>query len=117
MPKIRAPFTPEQVLALNGFQRWGRMHPFTCVKHSDVPLKAETNGWRCYEPDCEYRQDWAHDFMAKAKFCTDDAPCPADSPACEYWIHVDAKDVDPEADGDKIPFHCPHCGRTFDVEL
>lgn len=72
MAKITAPFSDAQVEALNEFQKSGVMHPFTCGKNkskkcklSDIHegfLVATKNGWVC--PDCGYRQDWAHDFMA-----------------------------------------------------
>lgn len=64
---IRAPWTPEQVAALNRFQAEGGMHPFTCGNtHAtpDLHLVAHTDGWHCWLPDCDYRQDWAHRFMA-----------------------------------------------------
>ncbi|MER6350603.1 hypothetical protein ABT186_01805 [Streptomyces sp. NPDC001634] len=65
--KIYAPWTPEQVSALNRFQQRGGMHPFTCGKdhHSvRVVLMAHRDGWHCSDPECGYRQDWAHAFMA-----------------------------------------------------
>lgn len=68
---IRAPWTPEQVDALNAFQRRGGMHPFTCGgEHTPASpaLVAYTDGWRCPQPygeSCDYRQDWAHAFMAE----------------------------------------------------
>lgn len=64
---MKAPFTPEQVAALNEFQK-GPMHPFTCPgdkKHcyKDNVLVATEQGWVCA---CgEYTQDWAHDFMVE----------------------------------------------------
>lgn len=67
---IRAPWTPEQVTALNAFQQRGDMHPFTCGgDHTpgSPSLVAYTDGWRCPQPygeACDYRQDWAHAFMA-----------------------------------------------------
>ncbi len=67
---IRAPFTPEQVAALNAFQRRGGMHPFTCGgEHAPGSpiLVARADGWHCTDPygeACDYRQDWAHAFMA-----------------------------------------------------
>ena len=67
---IRAPWTPEQVAALNAFQRRGGMHPFTCGgDHApgSPSLVAYSDGWRCPQPygeACDYRQDWAHAFMA-----------------------------------------------------
>ncbi|NUR03417.1 MAG: hypothetical protein HOY79_44945 [Streptomyces sp.] len=65
--KIYAPWTPEQVEALNRFQQYGGMHPFTCGNdHSsmNVVLMAHQDGWHCSAPACHYRQDWAHAFMA-----------------------------------------------------
>jgi hypothetical protein len=66
--KVTAPFTPEQVESLNGYQSALLFHPFTCRhrddgKHTDeAVLIASTDGWQC--PCCDYRQDWAHAFMA-----------------------------------------------------
>jgi len=63
-----APWTPEQVEALNKFQHSGRFHPFTCGKRSDHNnndiLVATPAGWVCPYPGCDYTQGWAHDFMA-----------------------------------------------------
>lgn len=76
--KVEAPWTPEQVAALNRWQDSGRVHPFTCGSGNRMDaehqiqqanrggdfgqLIASTNGWFC--PACSYRQTWAHDFMA-----------------------------------------------------
>ena len=65
--KVRVPWSDAQVEALNGWQAAGRFHPFTCP--GDKPecdgrreLVATAEGWVCR---CgEYRQDWAHGFMA-----------------------------------------------------
>jgi hypothetical protein len=65
--QIHAPWTPEQVAALNRFQAEGGMHPFTCGNdHATgaLHLVAHEDGWHCWLPDCDYRQDWAHRFMA-----------------------------------------------------
>lgn len=65
--KIRAPWTPEQVNALNAFQSGGGMHPFTCAADhhgTAMALIARTGGWHCSAPTCDYRQGWAHAFMA-----------------------------------------------------
>jgi hypothetical protein len=63
---IHAPWTPEQVAALNAFQHHGGMHPFTCP--ADHPgeriLTAHPDGWHCPDSRCRYWQDWAHAFMA-----------------------------------------------------
>jgi hypothetical protein len=55
--RIDAPFSPDQVYALNRFQNAGITHPFTCIFHSDEPLVAQTDGWHC--PICPYHQTWA----------------------------------------------------------
>ena len=73
----QAPWTPEQVEALNKWQREGPFHPFTCggdrgdeahrkyAEQNNDPdfglLVATPEGWKC--PVCDYKQDWAHDFM------------------------------------------------------
>jgi hypothetical protein len=77
-----APWTDEQVVALNAFQTAGRFHPFTCgndrgdENHRKVAkergdrdfglLVATKEGWVC--PACDYRQNWAHPFMAGNAF-------------------------------------------------
>ena len=67
---IKAPFTPDQVAALNRFQHSGLGHPFTCgsgrrtdATHLDREgvLVATEAGWKC--PYCDYTQDWAHEEM------------------------------------------------------
>lgn len=63
MTKSRAPWTVEEVQALNDWQHCGWVHPFTCAR-SHVEgrnLVATLNGWLCLI--CGYRQDWCHDFM------------------------------------------------------
>ena len=77
---ITAPFSAAQVAALNAYQATARFHPFTCggermdaahrarqaVHGGDFgQLVAEPDGWRC--PVCNYRQDWAHAFMAELR--------------------------------------------------
>lgn len=47
---ITAPWSSEQVAALEQFQP-----PSLVPSHS---------GWYCPDPSCDYRQDWAHAFMA-----------------------------------------------------
>jgi hypothetical protein len=61
---IKAPWTAAQVDGLNRYQRFGKMHPFTCPGHDgggDRDLVATRSGWICCH--CDFRQDWAHDFM------------------------------------------------------
>jgi hypothetical protein len=61
--KIHAPWTAEQVGALNRWQKLGYVHEFTCPgDHADDrALVAAADGWHCLT--CGYTQDWAHDFM------------------------------------------------------
>ena len=80
--KIKAPFTPEQVINLNAYQKQGHFHPFTCgsakrcvekvTHHShkgdivwevSTTLVATEAGWVC--PNCDYTQDWAWGFMGE----------------------------------------------------
>lgn len=76
---IFAPWTDEQVAALNRFQVESGMHPFTCggtrfdEKHGDTGwrLIATRGGWIC--SGCDYTQDWAHTHMANER-------------ALEMWI-------------------------------
>lgn len=77
LDKLEAPWTPNQVAALNEYQRDGKFHPFTCVNRNNdahrayaethaLPdhgiLVARRDGWFC--PVCDYRQGWTHPFMA-----------------------------------------------------
>lgn len=79
MTRVEAPFSPEQVEALNTYQRTGTFHPFTCGnERTDAAhqayarengdrdfglLVATHSGWEC--PVCQYRQSWAYAFMAE----------------------------------------------------
>ncbi len=67
---IYAPWTPEQVAALNRYQQLRDFHPFTCGSgrrqdefHLDDQgvLLATESGWVC--PYCDYTQDWAIAWM------------------------------------------------------
>ena len=63
---ITAPWSSEQVAALEQFQTASGMHPFTCGadQHSLPPaLVPSHSGWYCPDPACDYQQDWAHKFM------------------------------------------------------
>lgn len=69
MDTIVPPWTAEQVEAMNQFQHERTFHPFTCEnrndgKHGDGEgiLIATPDGWIC--PHCDYKQGWAHGFMA-----------------------------------------------------
>lgn len=70
---VTAPFTDEQVDALNYYQRSGIFHPFTCPHRSEPghdpnnpidlgALVATPDGWVC--EGCDYTQNWAHAEMA-----------------------------------------------------
>lgn len=63
--RLDAPWTDEQVAALNLYQQRGEMHPFTCGICGAM-LYATNNGWVCDDPKCGYTQTWAHDFMAQS---------------------------------------------------
>ncbi|KAB2976015.1 hypothetical protein F8R89_30885 [Streptomyces sp. SS1-1] len=84
--KTRAPWTPEQVAALNRFQREGGMHPFTCgAEHAtgQSPVLVATNGgWVCPDPQCVYRQDWAHAFMTERSMSITLPPYSGDDATC-----------------------------------
>lgn len=65
--KIVAPWTDEQVAALNRFQTSGFVHEFTCRDDHGANsrvLVAHRDGWHC--PSCSYRQNWAHASMLVA---------------------------------------------------
>jgi hypothetical protein len=69
--RLVAPWTPEQVHALNDFQCNPMFHPFTCLNQGSADhyqgehavLVATKNGWICTY--CGYTQNWAHPFMAE----------------------------------------------------
>lgn len=59
---IKAPWTKEQVEALNRYQKNKYFHPYTCGNdhgflNSERTLVATEDGWIC--PKCDYTQDWA----------------------------------------------------------
>lgn len=68
----RAPFTPDQVQALERQQQNRTLHPFTCPNRSDgnhrendIDLGAlvpTVRGWICQY--CDYTQGWAREFIA-----------------------------------------------------
>lgn len=72
--RVEAPFTPQQVEALNRYQHQEFTHPFTCGDREGHRycehgcdfgiLRATEAGWVC--DDCDYTQNWAFDFMAEA---------------------------------------------------
>jgi hypothetical protein len=73
---IQAPWTEEQVAALNAFQQRAPFHPFTCGYRDDHYaanqgiLVATTTGWVCPYRGCQYTQDWASPFMMDPHWVT-----------------------------------------------
>jgi hypothetical protein len=69
MAQLQAPWTEEQVEALNHNQHSGVMHEYTCPHHhrkyEDRVLVATKDGWICPQRSCDYRQNWAHDFSTE----------------------------------------------------
>jgi hypothetical protein len=116
MSKITAPFTAQQIDALNTWQRWGATRPFTCPKHQ-ATFQALAEGWRCPIGGCTHSQDWAYEFMVLAKYCTkENIFDSATADPSEYWIHVDAFETHPDYEGGIVGFKCPTCGLEFDVD-
>lgn len=66
MSKRTAPFTDDEVDALNLYQASGVFHPFTCANGDRFDLVASNSGWKC--PYCGYTQDWAHHWMVDKRF-------------------------------------------------
>jgi hypothetical protein len=63
--QIQAPFTEDQVNSLNEYQPSGVFHPFTCGGDKcRNDLVATKEGWVCPDPECDYTQDWAWNWMA-----------------------------------------------------
>jgi hypothetical protein len=66
MELVKAPWTDEQIKALEEYQTDGRFHPYTCgSNHKGLRILTPTkDGWVCKY--CEYKQDWCHSFHFKA---------------------------------------------------
>lgn len=61
LQKWHAPFTADQVAALNQWQTGLEFHPYTCGNCHPGPRNLIARigaGWVC--PTCDYTQDWAH---------------------------------------------------------
>jgi hypothetical protein len=117
LERISAPFTAEQMTALEKWQRWGMGAKARCPTHRNGELVAvSTDGFRCTADGCTHTQDWAYAFVLPVKYCTKDEPHPDLSDPKDYVVHVDARETDPDCEGEIIPFHCPNCGRDFDVD-
>ena len=79
MAKVSAPFTAEQVASLNAYQAEGVGHPLTCGgRECREVLRATPTGWVC--PRCDYRQGWAHSFMADGLWHGREGAEPGDAP-------------------------------------
>ncbi len=81
MNQVHAPWTQEQVDALNRYQQEGKFHPFTCGSgrrtdehHLDGEgiLVATPQGWKC--PYCDYKQDWALEFQVNYEGTKENTP-------------------------------------------
>ncbi len=59
IPTIEAPWTDENVAALNRQQNDARFHPYTCGNNSNHILEATKNGWICPVEGCDYTQSWS----------------------------------------------------------
>lgn len=122
---IYAPWAPDQVTALNRFQRAGQFHPFTCGgSHGHhVNLLATVGGWICPE-GCGYVQMWANAFMAtrqsvevdpgiyavggdRQERC--DCPVPDPFPANDYCRACGQR----LRENAEPPMTCGPCGQTF----
>lgn len=70
---IFAPWTKKQVDALNRWQTIENVHPYTCgnrtENHCQGVLKATIDGWIC--PFCDYKQNWAFDYMMEEQLWLD----------------------------------------------
>ncbi|MFD4596774.1 hypothetical protein ACFWPQ_01950 [Streptomyces sp. NPDC058464] len=114
--KIRAPWTPEQVAALNEFQQGGWMHPFTCgyehPAHPNAVLKATTNGWRCYVIDCDWEQDWAHAFMADRSAWPKQCSCGGRFPVRHLHADVHEPADEPARTTPNNPAASAHAARS-----
>jgi len=60
---VYAPFTKEQVEALQKWQSDKTKHPFTC--ECGNKLSPHVNGWFC--PVCFMVQSWCYEFMLKER--------------------------------------------------
>lgn len=71
---INAPFSEDQVEALNAWQEARLVTPYLCPKYhvgpDDRVLIATRKGWVCSDTACDYTQNWAHGFMAERSVLT-----------------------------------------------
>lgn len=63
-----APWTWDQVQALNLVQHAGSFHGYTCPHHSTHLLYATAEGWICPLAACDYTQTWCSAYMADLSF-------------------------------------------------
>jgi len=55
---------PDSLAALCDRQADERMHPYTCLHHSDTMLLPTSAGWRCPMRFCDYRQPYRDELPA-----------------------------------------------------
>jgi len=112
--RVKAPFTDEQVDAINQWQNTSTVHPLTCgsgnrkdEKHLDGEgiLVASKDGLVC--PYCDYKQDWVPDgvafpgeiFVVDEKF--------------NNYIQMGLKEVSPKGVS-TTPKFCGWCGEPIE---
>lgn len=58
------PFTDAECVAFNTYQQSSMFHPYTCGNDSThALLVCSPGGLDC--PDCDYHQEWMHEFTAE----------------------------------------------------
>lgn len=111
---VKAPFTKEQVESLNAFQASGIFHPFTCANEhgGEKRLIATEAGWQC--PSCDYKQDWAHSFMAEYDKFSSCPLCKGSTRLEEEPIQVKFRGIDYTVHQEF--YKCIQCGEEFQTE-
>jgi hypothetical protein len=67
--QVQAPWSDDQVDALNAWQQLDHVHPFTCPEDhlaGAVSLVATPTGWVCPQGKCKRTQSWAYRLMLDA---------------------------------------------------
>ena len=107
---IHAPWSDEQVAALNRYQQEGLGHPFTGNRHTDgseCVLIATSSGWIKCCGDGTVIQTWAWNFMAKTKHDLAQEAVKAKLQESNLedgdWVVTNVEDVDPVTAFPKVP--------------
>lgn len=109
---VRAPWNINQIKALNAYQRLGTCHPFTCGDCGGE-LVAVESGWLCVAMHCcNYRQDWAHAFMADWAWVSERQG--VDWKMCMEPIPSDSTSP-PAAEPRKGLWRCSGCGEALEA--